>query len=76
MAGRFLLPRATAFDENGNPIPGAKLEFFESSTTTQQTTYSDDALTVPNTNPVIADSIFEFVPPDGVDVIGEASGSR
>lgn len=60
MAGRFLLPRATAFDENGNPISGAKLEFFESGTTTQQATYSDDALTVPNTNPVIADSAGRF----------------
>ena len=60
MAGRFLLPRATAFDANGDPISGAKLEFFESGTSTQQNTFSDDALTTPNTNPVIADSAGRF----------------
>ena len=60
MAGRFYLPRSTAFDANGDPISGAKLEFFESGTTTQLDTFSDDALSVPNTNPVVADSAGRF----------------
>ena len=60
MAGRFYLPRSTAFDANGDPISGAKLEFFESGTTTPLDTFSDDALTVANTNPVIADSAGRF----------------
>lgn len=60
MAGRFYLPRSTAFDANGDPISGAKLGFFESGTTTPLDTFSDDALTVANTNPVIADSAGRF----------------
>ena len=60
MAGRFYLPRSTAFDANGDPISGAKLEFFESGTTTPLDTFSDDALTVANANPVIADSAGRF----------------
>lgn len=60
MAGRFYLPRSTAFDANGDPISGAKLEFFESGTSTPLDTFSDDALTVANTNPVIADSAGRF----------------
>ena len=60
MAGRFYLPRSTAFDSNGDPISGAKLEFFESGSSTPADTYSDDALTVANTNPVVADTAGRF----------------
>lgn len=60
MAGRFYNPITSAFDANGNPISGAKLEFFESGTTTPLDTFSDDALTTANTNPVIADSAGRF----------------
>jgi len=35
---------------------GYKLFFFETTTTTPKTTYSDSAFTIPNTNPVICDS--------------------
>lgn len=41
---------------------GAKLTFYETGTTTKQDTYSDSALTTPNTNPVIADSAGYFSP--------------
>ncbi len=51
MAGRFSNPNYQFFDENGDPLAGGKLEFFESGTSTPQDTFSDDALTVPNTNP-------------------------
>lgn len=55
MAGRFQNPNYQFFDENGDPLAGGKLEFFVSGTSTPQDTYSDDALTVANTNPVILD---------------------
>ncbi len=55
MAGRFQTPNEQFLDENGNPIAGGKLAFFESGTSNPQDTFSDDALTVPNTNPVILD---------------------
>jgi len=56
MANRFVMPYADAFDTNGVPRGGAKLYFYESGTSTPQTTYSDAALTTPNANPVVADS--------------------
>ena len=46
----------TALDDNGDPIPGAKLYFYESGTTTPLDTYSDEALTTANANPVVADA--------------------
>jgi hypothetical protein len=56
MAGRFTFPRETAFDGDGNVISGAKLNFYETGTSTPQDTYSDDALSSANANPVVADS--------------------
>jgi len=44
------------FDANGNPIPGAKLLTRVPGTTTPKATYTDATLTVPLSNPVIADS--------------------
>jgi hypothetical protein len=45
------------FDDNGDPLAGGKLEFFETgSTSTHKATYSDAAETVPNTNPVVLDA--------------------
>jgi len=60
MAERFFMPRATAFDGNGDPIPGGKLEFYIAGTSTPLATYSDAGLTVANANPVIADSAGRF----------------
>ena len=46
----------------GAPISGAKARFYLTGTTNNATTYSDAALTTPNTNPVIADSAGRFPP--------------
>ena len=55
MASRLVLP----FADVGSgiaPAAGAKLEFFASGTSTPKDTFTDEALTVPNDNPVIADA--------------------
>lgn len=55
MASRFILPNADV--GNGiQPEDGAKLEFFETGTSTQKDTFSDAAGTIANANPVIADA--------------------
>jgi hypothetical protein len=56
MSSRPTLPRWQFIDANGTPIAGAKLYFYTTGTSTPKATYSDAGLTVPNTNPVIADS--------------------
>lgn len=43
-------------DANGNPYAGAKLYVFEAGTTTETDSYTTSALSVANTNPVVADS--------------------
>lgn len=58
--GRFVLPYQTVIDANGVPIPGAQLFFYASGTSTPINTYSDGALTVPNTNPVVANAAGVF----------------
>lgn len=59
-ANRFIDPVASAFDSNGVPESGAKLNFYESGTTTRLDTYSDTDLTTANANPVVADSAGRF----------------
>lgn len=49
-------------DANGNPLPGAKLYFYASGTSTPKNTYSDQGLTVANSNPVGADAAGRFGP--------------
>lgn len=45
------------FDSNGNPLAGGKIYQYENgSFSVQQTTYSDQAGTIPNTNPIVLDS--------------------
>lgn len=56
MAIRFCLPSDTFFDDNGKPLSGGSIYFYETATTTPQPTYSDDALVTANTNPVVLDS--------------------
>ena len=41
------------FDSNGDPLAGGKLYFYESGTSSPVTTFSDEDLQIPNTNPVI-----------------------
>ena len=60
MANRFASPVFVAQDSNGDPIPGAKLIFYESGTANLANTYSDDTLSTPNANPVVADGAGKF----------------
>ena len=60
MANRFASPVFVALDSNGDPIAGAKLTFYESGTVNLANTYSDDVLTTPNSNPVVADGSGRF----------------
>ena len=53
---RYVMPRQGAKGQNLTPTNGAKLYFYATGTSTPQNTYSDDALTTPNANPVVADS--------------------
>lgn len=57
---RFILPIQSAYDSNGKPLNGAKLYFYEVGTSTPKDTYSDEALTTVNTNPVVADASGRF----------------
>ena len=57
---QFYPPKFTALDGNGTTIPGAKLYFYETGTSTPKDSYSDSALTTPNTNPVLADGAGRF----------------
>jgi hypothetical protein len=44
------------FDNNGDPLAGGKLFFYETGTSTLAATYSNAAQTTANTNPVILDA--------------------
>ncbi len=59
MASRLVLP----FGDVGggiSPADGAKLRFFDSGTSTDKATYSDENLSTANANPVVADSAGVF----------------
>ena len=61
MAGsRFLWPNPFSVNADGTPRVGAKLAFYATGTDTPQNTYADAALTVPNPNPIISDSLGQF----------------
>lgn len=60
MATRFVLPHQAIYNINGAPLSGAKAYFYETGTSTPKDTYSDSALSVANTNPVIADASGRF----------------
>ena len=62
MSNLFFIPGAFAIDGSGVPRAGAKLFAYEAGTLTAQDTYSDSALSVPHSNPVIADSSGQFAP--------------
>ena len=49
-------PKFTAFDSAGAPLVGGKVHTYAVGTTTNKTTYDDNLLANPNTNPVILDS--------------------
>jgi hypothetical protein len=56
MANRFYSPNQQFCDTTGAPYAGGSLAFYASGTSTPLNTYSDAALTIPNTNPVVLDS--------------------
>jgi hypothetical protein len=47
---------APQYDNDGNPVIGGKMYWFETGTSTPKTTYADSLLTTPNPHPVILDS--------------------
>jgi len=59
MTSRFVLPLADV-GAGLTPSSGAQLFFYETGTTTPKDTYSDSAGTIPNDNPVAADSVGVF----------------
>lgn len=54
--GRFTNPTPQFLDDNGVPLDGGLLYFYDTGTTTPKATYSDSALTIANANPVVLDS--------------------
>lgn len=78
---RYIVPYETALDAEGVSLPGAKLYFYQTGTATPLNTYSDVSLTIPNTNPVIADAgglfgnIF-LLPRDYKVVLKDADGNE
>jgi len=60
MATRLLPPGYQVLDANGKPVAGALLYTYEAGTSTPKNTYSDGGGTIPNANPIIADSAGRF----------------
>lgn len=56
MANRFNMPFPQWFNGNGAPGAGYKLAFYVTNTDTPKDTYADSGLSVPNTNPVVANA--------------------
>src|SRR3954470_8842756 len=56
MAGRFSVPYPQFLDSSPNVYSGARLFFYAAGTSTKLNTYSDRALTIANTNPVVLNS--------------------
>jgi hypothetical protein len=61
MSALFTFPKQVAFND-GEILPGAKLYFFQTGTTTPQNTYQNNTLTTPHQNPVEADADGVFEP--------------
>lgn len=51
----FTTPRSRELTASGAPVPGAKLYFYTSGTTTPATVYQNTGLTVAHSNPVLSD---------------------
>lgn len=52
---RFINPKPQFSDKNGSPLAFGSLTFYDSGTTTEKTTFSDQGLSIPNSNPVPLD---------------------
>lgn len=57
---RFVIPYQYAQSLTGAPLPNALLYFYASGTVTPLDTFSEDTLTIPNKNPVVADQYGVF----------------
>ena len=66
MASSFKSPILQAIDQNGDPVPGAKLYVYASGTTTPVAVFSDAALSVALPNPIIANARGYFASAGGV----------
>jgi hypothetical protein len=53
---RYLDISAQFFDNDGDPLSAGKLFFYDTGTLDLTTTYSDSAMTIENTNPVVLDA--------------------
>lgn len=62
MPALFTLPKQVPLTSGGELLPGAKLHFFATGTTTPQDTYQDVGLGTPHANPVEADAAGVFPP--------------
>lgn len=58
----FFLPKAIPLSANAGLLSGAKAYFYETGTSTPKDTFTDYALTVASTNPVVADANGVFAP--------------
>ena len=61
MSALFQLPKQVPLS-GGNILPGAKLTFSQTGTSTLQNTYQDEDRTTPHANPVVADANGVFEP--------------
>jgi hypothetical protein len=59
MTNAISYPQFKAWDHNGNALVGGKLYSYEPGTSTPTNTYADVDRTIPNSNPVILDSVGE-----------------
>lgn len=62
MANQLLLEQYRVLDANGFPVPGALLYAYVPGTTTPRTIYTDSALSVAASSPVVADASGTFPP--------------
>lgn len=56
MVNKFVNPDPEFADATGSALSGSLLFFYVTGTSTKQTTYTDKALTIPNTNPIVLDA--------------------
>jgi hypothetical protein len=62
MPALFTLPKQVPLSSGGSLLPGAKLYFYATGTTTLQNVYQDINLTTAHANPVVADAAGVFAP--------------
>jgi microcystin-dependent protein len=56
MAGTLNFSLSQQFDETGAPLAGGKLYFFEAASTTPQSAYQDEDLSIEHPNPIVLDA--------------------